>query len=81
VRENSVYFAKKGAVASDYSPGMVEVALQLAATNKVKISGRTMNATSIALTIPLILFTPPTLHHLPEPETAIGDAPRSQARR
>jgi len=72
---------KKERVASDYSPGMV-VAPQLAATNKVKISGRTMNA--IALDCPdntLILFTPPTCHHLPEPETAIGDAPRSQARR
>src|SRR4028119_932885 len=44
--ENSVYFAKKGAlcVASDYSPGMVEVAMQLAAANSVEIEGRTMNA-------------------------------------
>ncbi len=50
--ENSVYFAKKGArcIAADYSPGMVEVALQLAAANNVQIQGRTMNA--IALDCP-----------------------------
>lgn len=73
--ENSVYFAKKGAVcvAADYSPGMVEVALQLAAANKVKISGRTMNA--IALDCPDntfdFVYASNLLHHLPDPHAAI----------
>jgi len=59
------------------------VALQLAATNKVKISGRTMNA--IALDCPDntfdFVYASNLLHHLPDPETAIRDAPCSQARR
>jgi SAM-dependent methyltransferase len=78
--ENSVYFAKQGArcVASDYSPGMVEVALQLAAANGVKIEGRTMNA--IALDCPDntfdFVYASNLLHHLPEPETAIREMHR-----
>ena len=78
--ENSVYFAKKGAhcVAVDYSPGMVEVALQLAEANQVKISGRTMNA--MALEIPDntfdYVYASNLLHHLPEPETAIREMHR-----
>ena len=78
--ENSVYFAKKGAlcVASDYSPGMVEVALQLAEDNKVKICGRTMNA--IALDCPDntfdFVYASNLLHHLPDPETAIREMHR-----
>jgi len=73
--ENSVYFAKKGAlcVAADYSPGMVEVALQLAAANNVKISGRTMNA--IALDCPDnsfdFVYASNLLHHLPDPYKVI----------
>ena len=73
--ENSVYFAKKGAlcVAADYSPGMVEVALQLAAANNVKISGRTMNA--IALDCPDntfdFVYASNLLHHLPDPQAVI----------
>lgn len=73
--ENSVYFAKKGAlcVAADYSPGMVEVALQLAAANGVKIQGRTMNA--IALDCPDntfdFVYAANLLHHLPDPHAAI----------
>lgn len=73
--ENSVYFAKKGAlcVASDYSPGMVEVALQLAAANDVEIQGRTMNA--IALDCPDntfdFVYASNLLHHLPDPHAAI----------
>ena len=73
--ENSVYFAKKGAVcvAADYSPGMVEVALHLAATNNVKIQGRTMNA--IALDCPDnsfdFVYAANLLHHLPDPRAAI----------
>src|SRR5574337_56780 len=37
--ENSVYFAMQGAscIAADYSPGMVEVALQLAARYGVEV--------------------------------------------
>lgn len=78
--ENSVYFAKKGAlcVASDYSPGMVEVALQLAEANQVKISGCTMNA--MALEFPDntfdFVYASNLLHHLPEPETAIREMHR-----
>lgn len=78
--ENSVYFAKIGAicVASDYSPGMVEVALQLADANKVKISGRTMNA--IALDCPDntfdIVYASNLLHHLPDPHQAIREMHR-----
>lgn len=78
--ENSVYFAKMGAicVASDYSPGMVEVALQLAAANKVKISGRTMNA--IALDCPDntfdFVYASNLLHHLPDPHKAIQEMHR-----
>lgn len=73
--ENSVYFAKKGAlcVAADYSSGMVEVALQLAAANGVKIQGRTMNA--IALDCPDntfdFVYASNLLHHLPDPHAAI----------
>lgn len=73
--ENSVYFAKKGArcVAADYSPGMVEVALQLAAANGVQIQGRTMNA--IALDCPDntfdFVYASNLLHHLPDPHAAI----------
>ncbi len=75
--ENSVYFAKKGArcVASDYSPGMVEVALQLAAANHVQIQGRTMNA--IALDCPDntfdFVYASNLLHHLPDPQAAIRE--------
>lgn len=73
--ENSVYFAKKGAlcVASDYSPGMVEVALKLAEANGVGIQGRTMNA--IALDCPDntfdFVYASNLLHHLPDPRAAI----------
>ena len=78
--ENSVYFAKKGAlcVASDYSPGMVEVAMQLAAANSVEIEGRTMNA--IALDCPDntfdIVYAANLLHHLPDPEAVIKEMHR-----
>lgn len=73
--ENSVYFAKNGArcVATDYSPGMVEVALQLAAANEVKVEGRMMNA--MALDCPDntfdFVYASNLLHHLPDPRTAI----------
>jgi ubiquinone/menaquinone biosynthesis C-methylase UbiE len=78
--ENSVYFAKKGAhcVATDYSPGMVEVALQLAEANGVEVEGRTENA--MALTFPDntfdIVYASNLLHHIPDPKIAIGEMHR-----
>ncbi|PSB07028.1 SAM-dependent methyltransferase, partial [filamentous cyanobacterium CCP2] len=47
--ENSVYFASRGArcVASDYSPGMVDVALKLAEVNHVQVEGKVINAMDI----------------------------------
>ena len=75
--ENSVYFAKRGAVcvAADYSPGMVEVALQLATANQVEIEGCTENA--IALSFPDnsfdIVYASNLLHHLPDPQAAIKE--------
>ena len=47
--ENSVYFAIRGArcTATDYSPGMVEKALDLARANGVEIEGKTMDAMAL----------------------------------
>lgn len=78
--ENSVYFAKKGArcVATDYSPGMVEVAVKLAETNGVKIEGKVTNA--MALEFPDntfdFVYASNLLHHLPEPKIAIREMQR-----
>ncbi len=78
--ENSVYFAKKGAlcVASDYSPGMVEVARQLATANGVRIEGCTANA--MALEFPDntfdFVYASNLLHHLPSPKLAIMEMHR-----
>lgn len=78
--ENSVYFAKKGArcVATDYSPGMVEVALQLAAANGVEVEGRTANA--MALDFPDntfdFVYASNLLHHIPEPKIALKEMHR-----
>ncbi len=78
--ENSVYFAKKGAhcVATDYSPGMVEVALQLADRYGVKIEGRTANA--MALEFPDntfdLVYASNLLHHIPNPEMALKEMHR-----
>ena len=78
--ENSVYFAKKGArcVASDYSPGMVEVAVKLAETNGVKIEGKVMDA--MALEFPDntfdVVYASNLLHHLPNPKLAIREMHR-----
>jgi ubiquinone/menaquinone biosynthesis C-methylase UbiE len=78
--ENSVYFARKGArcVAADYSPGMVEVALQLAARNGVEIEGRTANA--MALEFPDntfdLVYASNLLHHIPDPKIALREMHR-----
>lgn len=78
--ENSVYFAKKGAlcVAADYSSGMVKVALQLAAANSVEIEGCTANA--MALDFPDntfdFVYASNLLHHLPNPKLAIREMHR-----
>jgi len=78
--ENSVYFATKGAhcVAADYSPGMVEVALKLAAANGVEIEGCTANA--MALDFPDntfdLVYASNLLHHIPEPKIALQEMHR-----
>jgi SAM-dependent methyltransferase len=78
--ENSVYFAKRGAhcIASDYSPGMVEVALKLAASNGVQVEGATVNA--MALDFPDrsfdIVYASNLLHHLPDPTACIREMHR-----
>jgi ubiquinone/menaquinone biosynthesis C-methylase UbiE len=78
--ENSVYFANKGArcVATDYSPGMVEVALKLAAANGVKVEGRTANA--MALDFPDntfdLVYASNLLHHIPDPKIALKEMHR-----
>lgn len=78
--ENSVYFAKQGAhcVATDYSPGMVDVALKLAASNGVKIEGRTANA--MALDFPNntfdLIYASNLLHHIPDPKIALKEMHR-----
>ncbi|NER47640.1 MAG: class I SAM-dependent methyltransferase [Symploca sp. SIO1A3] len=78
--ENSVYFAKKGAhcVAADYSPGMVEVAIKLAAANNVDIEGCTANA--MALDFPDntfdLVYASNLLHHIPEPKIALQEMHR-----
>jgi ubiquinone/menaquinone biosynthesis C-methylase UbiE len=78
--ENSVYFAQKGAqcVATDYSPGMVEKALKLAAANGVEIEARTMNAAEIDFPDNSfdIVYAANLLHHLPEPEVVIREMHR-----
>lgn len=78
--ENSVYFAKKGArcVATDYSPGMVDVALKLAAANGVTIEGCTANA--MALNFPDntfdLVYASNLLHHIPDPKIALKEMHR-----
>lgn len=78
--ENSVYFAMQGArcVAADYSPGMVEVALQLAARHGVEVEGCTANA--MALDFPDntfdIVYASNLLHHIPDPKIALKEMHR-----
>jgi ubiquinone/menaquinone biosynthesis C-methylase UbiE len=78
--ENSVYFAMQGAscIAADYSPGMVEVALQLAERHGVEIEGCTANA--MALDFPDntfdIVYASNLLHHIPDPKHALKEMHR-----
>ncbi len=78
--ENSVYFALRGAhcVAADWSPGMVDVACQLAARYQVEIEGRVANAQ--ALEFPdhsfEIVYAANLLHHLPDPQAALREIHR-----
>ncbi len=75
--ENSVYFAQKGAacVAADYSPGMVAVALKLAAANQVRVQGKVINAMEIDFPDNSfdIVYASNLLHHLPDPMVAIQE--------
>jgi ubiquinone/menaquinone biosynthesis C-methylase UbiE len=78
--ENSVYFAMLGAdcVAADYSPGMVDLALQLAAKYDVDIQGATVNA--MCLDFPDgsfdIVYAANLLHHLPDPQACLREIHR-----
>jgi ubiquinone/menaquinone biosynthesis C-methylase UbiE len=78
--ENSVYFSKLGAncVASDYSPGMVDVALKLADRNGVQVEGRVINAMDIDFPDNTfdIVYASNLLHHIPEPEITIREIHR-----
>jgi ubiquinone/menaquinone biosynthesis C-methylase UbiE len=78
--ENSVYFSLKGArcTATDYSSGMVEKALKLAAANGVQIEARTMNAMEIEFPADTfdIVYAANLLHHLPDPTTALREMHR-----
>jgi ubiquinone/menaquinone biosynthesis C-methylase UbiE len=78
--ENSVYFASRGArcVASDYSPGMVEVALKLAAANQVQIEGRVINAMAIDFPDNTfdIVYASNLLHHIPDPKLTLKEMHR-----
>lgn len=78
--ENSVYFASRGAkcVASDYSPGMVEVALKLAAANQVQVEGRVINAMAIDFPDNTfdIVYASNLLHHIPNPKLTLREMHR-----
>ena len=78
--ENSVYFALLGArcMATDYSPGMVEVALKLADMNGVQIEGRTVNAMDIDFPDNTfdIVYASNLLHHIPHPDITLKEMHR-----
>jgi ubiquinone/menaquinone biosynthesis C-methylase UbiE len=78
--ENSVYFSRLGAhcVASDYSPGMVEVALRLAESNGVSVEGRVINAMAIDYPDNTfdIVYAANLLHHIPDPLLTIREIHR-----
>lgn len=66
--EASVYFAKQGAqcVASDYTPGMVKTAQNLAEMHKVKLEGKIINAEAIDFPDNVfdIVYASSILHHV-----------------
>ncbi|NJL01110.1 MAG: class I SAM-dependent methyltransferase [Spirulinaceae cyanobacterium SM2_1_0] len=78
--ENSVYFAQRGAncVATDLSPGMVQVACQLAERHGISIEGHVANA--LALDFPDnsfdIVYAANLLHHIPDPRLALSEMHR-----
>jgi ubiquinone/menaquinone biosynthesis C-methylase UbiE len=78
--ENSVYFALKGVhcTATDYSPGMVEKAVELAAANRVHIAARTMGAMQIDFPSESfdIVYAANLLHHLPDPHKTLREMHR-----
>jgi ubiquinone/menaquinone biosynthesis C-methylase UbiE len=78
--ENSVYFAGLGArcVASDYSPGMVDVALQLAEKNGVRVEGKVVNAMEIDFPDNTfdIVYASNLLHHIPDPKVTLREMHR-----
>ncbi|MGQ9872366.1 class I SAM-dependent methyltransferase [Leptodesmis sp.] len=75
--ENSVYFALKGAhcIASDYSPGMVDVAIKLADKYGVRVEGKVINAMAIDFPDNTfdIVYASNLLHHIPQPEQTIRE--------
>ena len=77
--ENSVYFAKKGAIctATDYSSGMVEVAKKFAKKNNVIIDARVMNAMNMDCPDNTfdIAYASNILHHV-DPEVTIKEMHR-----
>lgn len=77
--ENSVYFARRGArcVAADYSPGMVERALDLARHWDVSIEGRVVDAMQIDYPDETfdVVYAANLLHHV-EPERALREIRR-----
>jgi SAM-dependent methyltransferase len=78
--ENSVYFAQLGArcVATDYSPGMVEVATKLAARNGVHVEGKVINAMAIDFPDNTfdIIYASNLLHHIPHPKVTLREMHR-----
>jgi len=77
--ENSVYFALKGAhcTATDYSPGMLDMARQLAHKHNVEIETRCMNAEQIEAPDNTYdcVYAANLLHHV-RPETALREMHR-----
>ncbi len=78
--ENSVYFGLRGAhcVAGDYSPGMVQVAQELADKYGVKITGKVINAMAIDYPDHTfdIVYAANLLHHIPDPLVALREMQR-----
>lgn len=78
--ENSVYFAQLGAscVATDYSPGMVDVAVKLAERNGVQVEGKVINAMEIDFPDNTfdVIYASNLLHHIPDPKLVLQEMHR-----